>query len=582
MLPMKMPTGHRPSTPRASHRVIAALAAAALHAGAHAQSIASTLDDLVQSQVDEQVESALADSLQETIEQQVESDVADEVNEQIETSVADGIEQQIEAGVADAVEQQIETGVAESVEQQIETGVTEAVEQQIETGIADTVEQQIDSSVTGIVEQQVELESTVEVVLDAGLGDALDDALDRGLPETGLEDVAGQPPDTADPIGGNAADQAANESSRRGGDAPAADDAARAERFIAAFDADGRTIERDVWIILVPPEHADRIDGWGFDIQARQALTALDRTLVRVTAPEDRDIAEAALELALDAPGTFVDYNHAYGAEADEVGEGAAAPPAAQAMPSGPLAIGIVDTAVAVAHEALRSAMIAQQDFVPFDAPRPSAHGTAVASILVGDSTSLQGRLPDARLYAAAVFFEDEAGEAIATTESLVEALEWLRAEAVPVVNMSLSGPPNVVLESALDIVTGAGTIVVAAVGNNGPAGEPLYPAAYERVVGVTAVDAKNRIYRYANRGRHVMFAAPGVDVKVAIDDGRYRAETGTSMAAPYAAAIIAGSLAAKDARPQDVLARLKATAIDLGEKAFDDVYGFGLISGEH
>jgi subtilisin family serine protease len=76
-----------------------------------------------------------------------------------------------------------------------------------------------------------------------------------------------------------------------------------------------------------------------------------------------------------------------------------------------------------------------------------------------------------------------------------------------------------------------------------------------------------------------VAFAAPGVDVKVAVDDGRYRAETGTSMAAPYAAAIIAGSLAAKARAPEDVLAQLKATAIDLGEKAFDDVYGFGLIS---
>ena len=35
--------------------------------------------------------------------------------------------------------------------------------------------------------------------------------------------------------------------------------------------------------------------------------------------------------------------------------------------------------------------------------------------------------------------------------------------------------------------------VIVAAVGNNGPAGEPLYPAAYEAVVAVTAVDSANQ-----------------------------------------------------------------------------------------
>ena len=99
-------------------------------------------------------------------------------------------------------------------------------------------------------------------------------------------------------------------------------------------------------------------------------------------------------------------------------------------------------------------------------------------------------------------------------------------------------------------------------------------------VVGVTAVDSANRIYRYANRGRHVTFAAPGVRVKVADDGGGYSTESGTSMAAPYAAAIIAQAVA-KGAAPSnsEVLAALKATAIDLGAKDFDDVFGYGLIA---
>ena len=244
------------------------------------------------------------------------------------------------------------------------------------------------------------------------------------------------------------------------------------------------------------------------------------------------------------------------------------------------LTIGIIDSAVAVAHAAFDGAEIVQQDFVPFDAPRPLAHGTAVASILVGKGGVLGESPLRARLNAATVFFADEAGNPAATTESLVAALAWHAAEGVDVVNMSLAGPPNRVLETAITAASERGMLIVAAVGNNGPAGEPLYPAAYAPVVGVTAVDSARRIYRYANRGRHVSFAAPGVRIRVADSVGGYATESGTSMAAPYAAAIIAQAVA-KVAAPASsgVLAALKATAIDLGAKDFDDVFGYGLIA---
>jgi subtilisin family serine protease len=69
------------------------------------------------------------------------------------------------------------------------------------------------------------------------------------------------------------------------------------------------------------------------------------------------------------------------------------------------------------------------------------------------------------------------------------------------------------------------------------------------------------------------------VRIKVARSTGGYATETGTSMAAPYAAAVIVHSLAAHALdSPADVLAALKAAAIDLGAEDFDDVYGFGLI----
>jgi subtilisin family serine protease len=307
--------------------------------------------------------------------------------------------------------------------------------------------------------------------------------------------------------------------------------------------------------------------------------------LLRVAAPEDRDIAQAALELALDAPGTEVDFNHVYRPGAEREPAGVAAKPATPAVapehtPAPALSLGIVDTAVAAEHEALRGADIVQRDFVRVANERPTAHGTAVASILVGGAARLRAQFLGGRVYAASVFFADDDGNDATTAASLTVAGEWLAAEGVRVINMSLAGPPNRVLEAAIEALVARGVIVVAAVGNNGPSGEPLYPAAYTSVVGVTAIDAAQRVYRYANRGPHVRFAAPGVDVRVAKSGGGYRDMTGTSVAAPHAAAVIASTVAGRaGATPAAILAELERAAHDLGAKDFDNVFGFGRIA---
>ena len=538
------PSANRPQWAASGARAGASRLPLSTHVSAHAQLVDSTLDDLVQDQIQQQVAEDLADALDSEVAQQVASGVVDSVEQQVESDVVETIQQQVESGVVGTIEQQVEAGVAGTIEQQLESGVIEAIEQQLETTVEAAVEGGLEA---------------VDGIRESGIGGVVEGELGGG------------------PVGGGAE-----------GRAPAAN-----ERFFAEVDAAGRAAERDVWVVLVPAQYAARIEGWGFTVRERRELPSLQRVLLRVAAPEDRDIAQAALDLALDAPGTLIDFNHVYRESAD----GAAPPPGAAAAripapsscsnaaettaPYRGLAIGIVDTAVAPGHESLSMADVVQQDFVPFAGARPSAHGTAVASILVGDSRSVHGQLRPARLYAASVFFADGDGNPAATTASLVAALEWLVSRGVRVINMSLAGPPNRVLEAAIGTLPEHGALVVAAVGNNGPAGEPLYPAAYEPVVGVTAVDFANRVYRYANRGRQVMFAAPGVRIRVARSDGGYGFETGTSMAAPYAAAIIARSMHARgDAALDAVLAALKAAAIDLGPKDFDEVFGFGLIAG--
>jgi hypothetical protein len=349
--------------------------------------------------------------------------------------------------------------------------------------------------------------------------------------------------------------------------------------FARDVDPTGSAIERGVWLVLAAPESVKSIERKGFTVRELRRLERLDRVLIRIEAPIGREPAEAQLGLADEAPDVRIDRNHLYsGAAGREVSSGA---PAQGSRVERRLTIGLVDSAIATEHEALRGAAIEQRDFVAYDRPRPTAHGTAVASILVGEGAGARGVVRGARLQAASVFFQDDAGNSTATTASLVRALDWLAGTGVRVINMSLAGPPNRILEAAVDSIARLGIVVTAAVGNDGPTVAPRYPAAYASVVGITAVDAENRISLHANRGRGVMFAAPGVAIDVARAGGGYGKESGTSLAAAHAAGIFARAMSARGATREGVLAALEASAVDLGEPGFDETFGHGLITAQ-
>jgi hypothetical protein len=350
----------------------------------------------------------------------------------------------------------------------------------------------------------------------------------------------------------------------------------RTETFAPDVDPSGGAIERGVWLVLAAPKDVEAIERKGFTVRELRKLEQLDRVLIRVEAPADREPSAAQLGLVSDALGVQVDRNHLYRGVLGESGRGGAIP--GSRVPQS-VTVGLVDSAIVTEHDALRRAAIEQRDFVTYDRPRPIAHGTAIASILVGDSAKMRGVIRGARLRVASVFFEDDAGGSAATTASLVRALDWLAGTGVRVINMSLAGPPNRVLEAAVDAVARQGIVVTAAVGNDGPTAVPRYPGAYASVVGITAVDAEHRIYLHANRGRGVMFAAPGVAIDVARDEGGYGIESGTSLAAAYAAGIFARAMAAPGATREQALAAMKAAALDLGAPGFDETFGHGSIT---
>ncbi|MGN6817606.1 MAG: S8 family serine peptidase, partial [Sphingomonas sp.] len=206
-------------------------------------------------------------------------------------------------------------------------------------------------------------------------------------------------------------------------------------------------------------------------------------------------------------------------------------------------------------------------------APRANDHGTAVASLIAG-SGNVRGGLPGARIASADVYGSDPAG---GNATAIAKAIGWMVEQRVPVVTISLVGPANPILARVVAAAQARGLVIVAAVGNNGPAAPPGYPASYPGVIAVTGVDRKNRVLIEAGRATHLDYAAPAADMLAAGLRGRPFRVRGTSFAAPLAAAVIA-RFYPTPGDPRAALARVDAVARDLGAKGPDKLYGRGLL----
>lgn len=338
-----------------------------------------------------------------------------------------------------------------------------------------------------------------------------------------------------------------------------------------------RAVERE-WLImldkselaLLQPLHAEVIEQTGF--------AELGMVLVRFRVPPLWD-SPAALKQRLPAHlHEQLDRNHIYGAQVSNKTSfiGTALP--LMAICNNAVKVGMIDTAINANHPAFANSHIIARDFLDgkFDAPR--AHGTAVAGLLVGQGDVLQPLLPKAQLYVASVFYPRNHYAQGATMMDVVRALNWLVGEKVSAINMSLAGPNNQILRRVIIRVAQQGVAIVAAAGNEGPAAPPMYPAAYADVIAVTAVDREQHIYRWANRGDHIDFAALGVSVTTARSDGGFGRETGTSIATPMVFAFVACELAKQKNTPVNIVEQLTAKVIDLGVPGRDPVFGLGLL----
>jgi minor extracellular protease Epr len=338
------------------------------------------------------------------------------------------------------------------------------------------------------------------------------------------------------------------------------------------------------------------LQGEGFEVISDEALAGIDLRLTRLRVPGDLGLEAARARVRALPGGEDADFNHYFRAgqgeerqerEATCAHENCSAlnlvgwPVERMGSCRVQVPVGVIDTGVNDGHDILTSARleVVRLADAALD-PSAAVHGTAVTSLLVGAAESrVPGLIPEAEVIAVDVF-SDVAGDERADVTSLLRGLDLLRGRGVRVMNLSLAGPENGVLQAALDRMAGPeGAVIVAAAGNAGPGAPPAWPAAHPAVLAVTAVDARGRVYRGAQRGDHIDLAAPGVGLLAATSITGARGKTGTSYAVPFVTAAAAVLLSQNpEWTPDEVAAALKAQARDLGAEGPDEVFGAGLL----
>ena len=345
---------------------------------------------------------------------------------------------------------------------------------------------------------------------------------------------------------------------------------------------DGFRAVEGQWLVTGTAAELARLDQPGITVLERRELTGLGMTVVRFRVTAELD-SHNALQDALPELADRLDRNHIYAPQT-----GAKEPlsetkvPQWRSLCTAPVRVGMVDTSIATDHRVFESAQVVQERFLALaevdgTLTEPATHGTAVASLLVGNRPGQwPARLPQATIFNASVFYDRDRTLSGATLGHLLEGLNWLAGQDLSVINISLTGPDNQLLAAAVSRLRERGVLMVAAVGNQGPSAPPLYPAAYTEVIGVTAADSSGKLYRWANRGEQVMFASNGVTVPVAHPDAGMVADSGTSLASPVVAAALACQR--NELSEDKAIGALINAAKDLGRPGRDTEFGHGFL----
>jgi thermitase len=236
--------------------------------------------------------------------------------------------------------------------------------------------------------------------------------------------------------------------------------------------------------------------------------------------------------------------------------------------------IAVLDTGVS--DHGTFSTKIREIDLVTREEPVPlNGHGTAVTSLITGDSGASQGIAPGAEVVSIRIGDENGESNSFLLAQGIVQAVD----EGVQLINISMgSYGDSAIVRDAVGYAAENGTLIIASAGNEGLEGS-AFPAAYEGVVSVGAVDANGDHLLFSNQG--VDLAAPGYSVAAAWpgeQSDQFVYFTGTSASAPVVTAAIAATMTSEGLGAAAAYELVVANLNEAGSAGTDPFFGDGII----
>ena len=235
--------------------------------------------------------------------------------------------------------------------------------------------------------------------------------------------------------------------------------------------------------------------------------------------------------------------------------------------------VAVLDTGIGAHNDLAVAGGVSFVDNNYFDS---NGHGTSVAGVIAAllNDEGLAGVSPSVDLYSVKIM-QGSTGD----LSNAIAGIEWAINNSIDIVSMSFGfNSYSQIFKEVLQEAYNNNILLIAASGNNGQ-DNILYPAKYDTVIAVGATNAYDSLASFSSYGFEQELVAPGVDINSTSLGNGYGVLSGTSLAAPHVAGIAALIKAYNNSLTNEqIRAKLRNDALDLGQAGKDDFYGYGLV----